>query len=35
MGLQGLIDKVAVVVGGATGIGAATAARLAGEGCHQ
>lgn len=34
MGLQGLIDKVAVVVGGATGIGAATAARLAGEGCR-
>jgi NAD(P)-dependent dehydrogenase (short-subunit alcohol dehydrogenase family) len=32
MGLQGLTDKVAVVVGGATGIGAATAVRLAGEG---
>ena len=27
-------DKVAVVVGGATGIGAATAARLGGEGCR-
>ena len=34
MGLQGLSDKVAVVVGGATGIGAATAARLGGEGCR-
>jgi NAD(P)-dependent dehydrogenase (short-subunit alcohol dehydrogenase family) len=34
MGLQGLEDKVAVVVGGATGIGAATAARLGGEGCR-
>jgi NAD(P)-dependent dehydrogenase (short-subunit alcohol dehydrogenase family) len=34
MGLQGLTDKVAVVVGGATGIGAATAARLGGEGCR-
>ncbi|WP_033722962.1 SDR family NAD(P)-dependent oxidoreductase, partial [Mycobacterium avium] len=34
MGLRGLADKVAVVVGGATGIGAATAARLAGEGCR-
>lgn len=34
MGLQGLTDKVAVVVGGATGIGAATAARLAEEGCR-
>ncbi|BCZ20516.1 SDR family oxidoreductase [Mycobacterium senriense] len=34
MGLRGLADKVAIVVGGATGIGAATAARLAGEGCR-
>ena len=34
MGLQGLTDKVAVVVGGATGIGAATATRLGGEGCR-
>ena len=34
MGLQGLTDKIAVVVGGATGIGAATAARLGGEGCR-
>ncbi len=34
MGLQGLSDKVAVVVGGATGIGAATAARLGREGCR-
>jgi NAD(P)-dependent dehydrogenase (short-subunit alcohol dehydrogenase family) len=34
MGLQGLTDKVAIVVGGATGIGAATAARLGGEGCR-
>jgi NAD(P)-dependent dehydrogenase (short-subunit alcohol dehydrogenase family) len=34
MGLRGLTDKVAVVVGGATGIGAATAARLGGEGCR-
>jgi NAD(P)-dependent dehydrogenase (short-subunit alcohol dehydrogenase family) len=34
MGLQGLTDKVAVVVGGATGIGAATAARLGAEGCR-
>lgn len=34
MGLQGLSDKVAVVVGGATGIGAATAARLGNEGCR-
>jgi NAD(P)-dependent dehydrogenase (short-subunit alcohol dehydrogenase family) len=33
MGLTGLIGKVAVVAGGATGIGAATAARLAEEGC--
>ena len=34
MGLRGLTDKVAVVVGGASGIGAATAARLGGEGCR-
>jgi NAD(P)-dependent dehydrogenase (short-subunit alcohol dehydrogenase family) len=34
MGLRGLTDKVAVVVGGATGIGAATAARLGEEGCR-
>lgn len=34
MGLRGLTDRVAVVVGGATGIGAATAARLAEEGCR-
>jgi NAD(P)-dependent dehydrogenase (short-subunit alcohol dehydrogenase family) len=34
MGLRGLVEKVAVVAGGATGIGAATAARLAGEGCR-
>ncbi|OBI99509.1 oxidoreductase [Mycobacterium alsense] len=34
MALQGLTDKVAVVVGGATGIGAATAARLGAEGCR-
>jgi NAD(P)-dependent dehydrogenase (short-subunit alcohol dehydrogenase family) len=33
MGLTGLSGKVAVVAGGATGIGAATAARLAAEGC--
>jgi NAD(P)-dependent dehydrogenase (short-subunit alcohol dehydrogenase family) len=33
MGLTGLTGKVAVVAGGATGIGAATAARLAEEGC--
>lgn len=33
MGLSGLTGKVAVVAGGATGIGAATAARLAEEGC--
>lgn len=33
MGLSGLTGKVAVVAGGATGIGAATAARLAVEGC--
>ena len=33
MGLRGLTGKVAVVAGGATGIGAATAARLADEGC--
>ncbi|BBZ37886.1 SDR family NAD(P)-dependent oxidoreductase [Mycobacterium conspicuum] len=34
MTLRGLSDKVAVVVGGATGIGAATAARLGVEGCR-
>jgi NAD(P)-dependent dehydrogenase (short-subunit alcohol dehydrogenase family) len=34
MGLQGLTDKVAVVVGGATGIGAATARRLGADGCR-
>ncbi len=34
MGLRGLSDKVAVVAGGATGIGAATAARLGEEGCR-
>lgn len=33
MGLRGLADRVAVVVGGATGIGAVTAARLGDEGC--
>lgn len=32
MSLRGLTDKVAVVAGGATGIGAATAARLGAEG---
>jgi NAD(P)-dependent dehydrogenase (short-subunit alcohol dehydrogenase family) len=34
MGLRGLAKRVAVVVGGATGIGAATAARLGEEGCR-
>src|ERR1700761_8647946 len=34
MGLRGLVERVAVVVGGATGIGAATAARLGEEGCR-
>jgi len=34
MGLRGLTGKVAVVVGGATGIGAATATRLGDEGCR-
>jgi NAD(P)-dependent dehydrogenase (short-subunit alcohol dehydrogenase family) len=34
MGLRGLNERVAVVVGGATGIGAATAARLGEEGCR-
>lgn len=34
VGHRGLADKVAVVVGGATGIGAATAARLGAEGCR-
>ena len=34
MGLRGLSGKVAVVAGGASGLGAATAARLAQEGCR-
>lgn len=34
MGLRGLAERVAVVVGGATGIGAATAVRLGEEGCR-
>jgi NAD(P)-dependent dehydrogenase (short-subunit alcohol dehydrogenase family) len=34
MGLRGLTGRVAVVVGGATGIGAATATRLGEEGCR-
>lgn len=34
MALRGLSGRVAVVAGGATGIGAATAARLGAEGCH-
>jgi len=34
MGLRGLADRVAVVVGGATGIGAATAIRLGAEHCR-
>lgn len=34
MGLTGLTDTVTVVAGGATGIGAATAARLGAEGCR-
>lgn len=34
MGLRGLADKVAIVAGGATGLGAATAARLGEEGCR-
>jgi NAD(P)-dependent dehydrogenase (short-subunit alcohol dehydrogenase family) len=34
MALRGLAERVAVVVGGATGIGAATAARLGEEGCR-
>ncbi|GBE66708.1 putative short-chain type dehydrogenase/reductase [Mycobacterium sp. MFM001] len=34
MSLQGLAGKVVLVAGGATGIGATTAARLAAEGCH-
>ncbi len=33
MGLRGLEGKIAIVAGGATGIGAATARRLAAEGC--
>ncbi len=32
--LRGLAGRVAVVAGGATGIGATTAARLGAEGCH-
>jgi NAD(P)-dependent dehydrogenase (short-subunit alcohol dehydrogenase family) len=34
MGLRGLSDRVVIVVGGATGIGAATAARLGEEGAR-
>jgi NAD(P)-dependent dehydrogenase (short-subunit alcohol dehydrogenase family) len=34
MGSRGLAGKTAVVVGGGSGIGAATAARLGGEGCR-
>jgi NAD(P)-dependent dehydrogenase (short-subunit alcohol dehydrogenase family) len=34
MGLRGLAEKVVVVAGGASGIGAATAARLGEEGCR-
>nr|ABP45957.1 short-chain dehydrogenase/reductase SDR [Mycolicibacterium gilvum PYR-GCK] len=34
MGLRGLTGKVAVVAGGATGLGAAAATRLAEEGCR-
>ncbi len=34
MALRGLTGRVAVVAGGATGIGAATAARLGAEGCR-
>jgi NAD(P)-dependent dehydrogenase (short-subunit alcohol dehydrogenase family) len=34
MPLRGLSGRVAVVAGGATGIGAATATRLGAEGCH-
>lgn len=34
MGLRGLADKVVVVVGGGSGIGAATSARLGDEGCR-
>ncbi len=34
MGLRGLTGKVVVVAGGASGLGAATAARLAQEGCR-
>jgi NAD(P)-dependent dehydrogenase (short-subunit alcohol dehydrogenase family) len=34
MALRGLADKVAVVVGGGTGIGAATSVRLGEEGCR-
>jgi NAD(P)-dependent dehydrogenase (short-subunit alcohol dehydrogenase family) len=34
MGLRGLVDQVAVIVGGASGLGSATARRLGAEGCH-
>ena len=34
MALRGLADKVVIVVGGATGLGAATATRLGAEGSH-
>lgn len=34
MNMHGLQDKVVIVAGGATGIGAATAVRLAAEGCR-
>jgi NAD(P)-dependent dehydrogenase (short-subunit alcohol dehydrogenase family) len=34
MGLRGLADKVVVIVGGGSGIGAATSARLGEEGCQ-
>jgi NAD(P)-dependent dehydrogenase (short-subunit alcohol dehydrogenase family) len=34
MGLRGLADRVVVVVGGGSGIGAATSARLGEEGCR-
>ena len=34
MSLRGLPGRVVIIAGGATGIGAATALRLGGEGCH-
>jgi len=34
MSLQGLASRVAIVAGGASGIGATTAVRLGAEGCH-